>query len=255
VTRQDLAAAQLTASQQVGTGLRLCRTAFAKVDSDRQGELRSSGRVSSATGTPRHLSSGGSGWLVPVDGTSGPGLRFKALANRSDACVRCQRLASRASRSSSSQCQGPSRMRRRIRTGPWTAQTAVRFTGSSCSSTCVVLAMVESSPQRSTLRQGLCCCLGQASMAVRRLFGRRCCGPAGGSRPGGWTERWVTDRVAGSRIRPMMAGPPTWPLGAGGAGSKGSHVGCQPDRGVGGSSRSRPPERWSSACWRACRVV
>jgi hypothetical protein len=208
-----------------------------------------------AAGTPRHLSSGGSGWLVPVDGSSGPGLRFKALANRSDACVRCQRLASRASRSSSSQCQGPSRMRRRIRTGPWTAQTAVRFTGSSCSSTCVVLAMVESSPQRSTLRQGLCSCLGQASMAVRRLFGRRCCGPAGGSRPGGWTERWVTDRVAGSRIRPMMAGPPTWPLGAGGAGSKGSHVGCQPDRGVGGSSRSRPPERWSSACWRPCRVV
>jgi hypothetical protein len=139
----------------------------------------------------------------------------------------------------------------------WTVDRADRgpLHRASCSSTCVVLAMVESSPQRSTLRQGLCCCLGQASMAVRRLFGRRCCGPAGGSRPGGWTERWVTDRVAGSRIRPMMAGPPTWPLGAGGAGSKGSHVGCQPDRGVGGSSRSRPPERWSSACWRACRVV
>ena len=162
--------------------------------------------VPSAAGSPRQFFGGGSGWLAPVDGNSGPGLRFKALAKRSDPCDRCHRLASRASRSSSSQCQGPSRMRRRIRTGPWTAQTAVRFTGSSCSSTCVVLAMVESSPQRSTLRQGLCCCLGQASMAVRRLFGRRCCGPAGGSRPGGWTERWVSDRVAGSRrIRPMMA--------------------------------------------------
>jgi hypothetical protein len=118
VTRQDLAAAQLTASRRAGTGLRLCRTAFAKVDSDRQGEPRSSGRVSSATETPRHLSSGGSGWLVPVDGTSGPGLRFKALANRSVPAFRCQRLASRASRSSSSQCQDPSRIRRRIRTGP-----------------------------------------------------------------------------------------------------------------------------------------
>ena len=122
---------------------------------------------------PRHLSSGGSGWLAPVDGISGPGLRFKALANRSDACVRCQRLASRASRSSGSQCQDPSRMRRRIRTGPCTAQTAVRRAGSSCSRTCVVLAMLESSP----------------------------------------------------------------------------HLG------VGGSSRSRPSERWSSACWRACRLV
>jgi hypothetical protein len=211
--------------------------------------------MSSATGTPRQSFGGGSGWLAPVEGNSGPGLRFKALAKRSDPCVRCQRLASRASRSSSSQCQGPSRMRRRIRTGPWTAQTAVRFTGSSCSSTCMVLAMLESSPQRSSLRQGLCCCLGQASIAVRRLFGCRCCGPAGGDRPGEWTKSWVSDQVAGSRIRPMMASPPTWPLGAGGAGSKGSHVGCQPDRGVGGSSRSRPSERWSSACWRAWRVV
>jgi hypothetical protein len=173
MTRQDLAAAQLTASRQVGTGLRLCRTACAKVDSDRQGEPRSSGRVSSATGTPRHLSSGGSGWLVPVDGTSGPGLRFKALANRSVPAFRCQRLASRASRSSSSQCQDPSRIRRRIRTGPCTAQTAVSRAGSSCSRTCVVLAILESSPHP----------------------------------------------------------------------------------GVGGSSRSRPSERWSSACWRACRLV
>jgi hypothetical protein len=129
--------------------------------------------VESATGTPRHLSSGGSGWLAPVDGNSGPGLRFKALANRSDPAFRCQRLASRASRSSSSQCQDPNRIRRRIRTGPCTAQTAVRLAGSSCSRTCVVLAMLESSPHP----------------------------------------------------------------------------------GVGGLSRSRPPERWSSACWRACRVL
>jgi hypothetical protein len=126
-----------------------------------------------ATGTPRHLSSGGSGWLAPVDGNSGPGLRFKALVNRSAPASRCQRLASRASRSSSSQCQDPSRIRRRIRTGPCTAQTAVRRAGSSCSRTCVVLAILESSPHP----------------------------------------------------------------------------------GVGGLSRSRPYERWSSACWRACRLV
>jgi len=170
--------------------------------------------LSSATGSPRQSFGGGSGWLAPVDGNSGPGLRFKALAKRSDPYLRCQRLASRASRSSSSQCQGPSRLRRRIRTGPWTPQTAVRFTKPSCSSTCVVLAMLELSPRRSTLRHGLCCCLGQARSAVRRLFGCRCCGPAGGGRPGGWTERWVSDRVAGSRIRPMMASPPTWALGA-----------------------------------------
>jgi hypothetical protein len=206
-----------------------------------------------AAGTPRHLSSGGSGWLVPVDGSSGPGLRFKALANRSDACVRCQRLASRASRSSSSQCQGPSRMRRRIRTGPWTAQTAVRLTGSSSSSVCVVLAMLESSsrrvpPARPVGRLG--------TLAPIRRQGAVGVTVVVGSAGGGWTERWVSDRVASSRrIRPMMASPRTWPLGAGGAGSKGSHVGCQPDRGVGGSSRSRPPERWSSACWRPCRVV
>jgi hypothetical protein len=174
VTRQDLAAAHLTASRRVGTGLTLCRTAFAQVDSDRQGELRSSGRVSSATGTTRrHLSSGGSGWLAPVDGNSGPGLRFKALANRSDPAFRCQRLASRASRSSSSQYQGPSRIRRRIRTGPCTAQTAVRRAVSSCSRTASSLAILESSPHP----------------------------------------------------------------------------------GVGGLSRSRPSERWSSACWSACRLV
>jgi hypothetical protein len=126
-----------------------------------------------AAGTPCHLSSGGSGWLVPVEGSSGPGLRFRALANRSAPAFRCQRLASRASRSSSSQCQDPSRIRRRIRTGPCTAQTAVRLAASSCSRTCVVLAILESSPHP----------------------------------------------------------------------------------GVGGSSRSRPSERWSSACWRACRLV
>lgn len=40
--------------------------------------------VSSATGTPRQSFDGGSGWLAPVDGNSGPGLRFMALANRSD---------------------------------------------------------------------------------------------------------------------------------------------------------------------------
>ena len=99
--------------------------------------------VSSATGTPGQSFDGGSGWLAPVEGNSGPGLRFKALANRSDPCIRCQRLASRASRSSSSQCQGPSRMRRRIRTGPWTAHTPVPFTGTSCTSTFLVLAMLE----------------------------------------------------------------------------------------------------------------
>jgi hypothetical protein len=169
----SLAVAHLTASRRVGTGLRLCRTAFAQVDSGRQGEVRSSGHVSPATGTPRHLSSGGSGWLAPVDGNSGPGLRSKALANRSAPAFRCQRLASRASRSSNSQCQDPSRIRRRIRTGPCTAQTAVRRAGSSCSRTCVVLAILESSPHP----------------------------------------------------------------------------------GVGGSSRSRPSERRSSACWRACRLV
>ena len=160
--------------------------------------------VSSAAGSPRQFFGGGSGWLVPVDGNSGPGLRFKALAKRSDPCDRCQRLASRASRSSSSQCQGPSRMRRRIRTGPWTAQTAVRFTGSSCSSVCVVLAMLASSPQRSSLRQGLCCCLGHASMAVRGCLGvgvagrlvaaASADGPRGGSATGwpaaGSGRRW-----------------------------------------------------------------
>lgn len=40
--------------------------------------------VSSATGTPGQPFDGGSGWLAPVDGNSGPGLRFMALANRSD---------------------------------------------------------------------------------------------------------------------------------------------------------------------------
>jgi hypothetical protein len=168
----SLAAAHLTASRRVGTGLTLCRTALAQVDSDLQGVVRSSGRVMAA-GTPSHLSSGGSGWLAPVDGNSGPGLRFKALANRSAPAFRCQRLASRASRSSSSQCQDPSRMRRRIRTGPCTAQTAVRRAASSRSRTWVVLAILESSPHP----------------------------------------------------------------------------------GAGGSSRSRPSERSSSACWRACRLV
>jgi hypothetical protein len=172
VTRQDLAAAHLTAFRRVGTGLTLCPTAFAQSTRTVRVKYGALG-VSSATGTPRHLSSGGSGWLAPVDGNSGPGLRFKALANRSAPASRCQRLASRASRSSSSQCQDPSRIRRRIRTGPCTAQTAVRRAGSSCSRTCVVLAILESSPH--------------------------------------------------------------------------------PE--VGGSSRSRPSERWSSACWRACRLV
>ena len=211
--------------------------------------------VSSATGSPRQSFGGGSGWLAPVDGNSGLGLRFKALAKRSDPCVRCQRLASRASRSSSSQCQGPSRRRRRIRTGPWTAQTAVRFTGSSSSSRCVVFAMLESSPQQSTLRRGLCCCLGQASIDCQEAVWASVLRAGSGSRPGGWTERWVSDRVADSRIRPMIAGPPTGGWERLELGSKGSHVGCQPDRGVGGSSLSRPPERWSSACWRACRLV
>ena len=40
--------------------------------------------VPSATGTPGQPFDGGSGWLAPVDGNSGPGLRFMALANRSD---------------------------------------------------------------------------------------------------------------------------------------------------------------------------
>jgi hypothetical protein len=51
---------------------------------------------------------------------------------------------------------------------------------------------------------------------------RRGCGPADDSRLGGWTERWVSDRVAGSRIRPTMASPPTWPLGGVELGRKGA---------------------------------
>jgi hypothetical protein len=149
--------------------------------------------VSSATGTPGQSFDGGSGWLAPVDGNSDPGLRFKALANRSDPCVRCQRLASRASRSSSPQCQGPSGMRRRIRTGPWTAQTAVRFTGSSCSSTCVVRAMLESSPQRAPSGEAFAAlagpdrlsggCLG-VGVAGRLVAVAPAGGPRGGSATG-----------------------------------------------------------------------
>jgi hypothetical protein len=33
------------------------------------------------------------------------------------------------------------------------------------------------------------------------------------------------------------------------------YAGCRDDQAVGGSSRSRPSERWSSACWSACRLV
>jgi len=65
-----------------------------------------------------------------------------------------------------------------------------------------------------------------------------------GQRPGGRQQ----DQADNGQSTNLAAG-------RGGAGSKRSHVGCQPDRGVDGSSRSRPPERWSSACWRACRVV
>jgi hypothetical protein len=169
----SLAAAHLPASRRVGTGRTLCPTAFAPVDSDRktrQGEVRSSGRVMAA-GTPRHLSSGGSGWLAPVDGNSGPGLRLKALANRAAPAFRCQRLASRASRSSSSQCQGPSRMRRRIRTGPWTAQTAVRLTGSSFSSVCVALAMLESSSRRAPTAKAVAALGPGPDPAVRARWG------------------------------------------------------------------------------------
>jgi hypothetical protein len=75
----------------------------------------------------------------------GPGLRFKPLANRSASCPCCQRRASRASWGSITQCQGPNRIRRFTRTGPSTAHTAVRPTGSSCCSAWAERAMTASS--------------------------------------------------------------------------------------------------------------
>jgi hypothetical protein len=95
-------------------------------------------------------SGGGSGWLARMDGGGvksgcGPGLRFRPLANRSASWLRCQRRASRAPWSSMTQCQRPQRIRRLTRTGPSSAHTAVRPTGSSCWSAWAERAMAASS--------------------------------------------------------------------------------------------------------------
>jgi hypothetical protein len=145
-------------------------------------------------------SGGGSGWLAPRDGGGvksgcGPGLRFKPLASRSASWLRCQRRVSRASWSSMTQCQRPHRIRRLTRTGPSSAHTAVRPTGSSCCSAWAEGAMAASSspptqparPHSRTVAGGgslaaSCCTLGHLSCSGRGLVSGAVC--QGRDRPG-----------------------------------------------------------------------
>jgi hypothetical protein len=94
-------------------------------------------------------------------------------------------------------------------------------------------------------------------------LGAACAGPVRGLSATAYRGHALADGAGRGAKRPSVIKAMGLPVGAAAhrvaypcfVGVGGQPGGLVSGHAAGGSSRSRPPERWSSACWSACRVV